>query len=97
MVVICSISKLKLHKRCGTPQDNIVVVIHKNGEDISVCKTCWSKIGNKDWEIGEEPTPNNFAEFLENGRGLANAVLTEYKPKSDKRIEQKIGEEDIDE
>ena len=35
----------------------VAVVVHKKGQDIEVCGPCWSKIGDKDWEVGDDPRP----------------------------------------
>jgi hypothetical protein len=37
------------NKNCKS--DDIVVYILVNGEKLPICRRCWSKIADKDWEV----------------------------------------------
>jgi hypothetical protein len=77
---MCQVELMKLRVKCSTPNEvDYMFVMWKKKGQIGICKTCWEKIGNKNWECGDRPRPT--FESLFTGRGLEGAVLTEYKVK----------------
>jgi hypothetical protein len=77
---MCQIEEMKMHVQCNTPNEpDYMFIMWKKKGQIGVCKPCWEKIGNKNWECGTDPRPTFESLFV--GRGLEGAILTEYKPK----------------
>jgi hypothetical protein len=80
---MCDIALMKLHTRCKTPSEpiSIYVKLRRKGL-IGICSNCWSKIGNRDWEIG--PTTHEQVEAMLHRRveEETNAIPTEYRMKS---------------
>jgi len=89
---MCDVAKLKVHKRCKTPDEISILFIQTPKEQVGICNTCWGKIADKDWEIGDGPKPTMEDILSDKSRGLEGAVLTEYKYRG-KEIEPKSDEE----
>jgi hypothetical protein len=88
---MCGVSKLKVHKRCKTPTDPIAVIIRKDDENIEICKSCWQKISDKDWEVGDKPKPTMEEIISDKSRGIEGAIETEYSrwKKRDEETDEK--------
>lgn len=94
---MCSVDEMKLRVRCQTPEEPIsVYVMWKKKGQLGVCKPCWERIADKNWECGKDSKPNMELLLSDKSRGLEGATLTEYKRKSIKE-EQKDEQEDEDE
>ena len=90
---MCKVEEMKLRVTCKTPNEpDYMFVMWKKKGQIGICKACWEKIGNKDWECGSDPRPTFASLFV--GRGLEGAVLTEYKPKNKGKNDEKEPSED---
>jgi len=90
---MCDVAKMHIHKKCKHKDDPITVYLIFEESRIGLCSHCWAKIADSDVEWGSASKPKNFQKFLEKGRGLENATLTEYKIKGKKDDE---GEEKIE-
>jgi hypothetical protein len=89
---MCQINKMKLHKRCKTPEEPAIVYIVWNGETVGVCAKCWEKISDKDWETGDSPKPTMEEILSDKARFGENPVETELRPRG-KKLEKKPEEE----
>lgn len=50
---MCQIAKLKIKKKCSTPEDPITVYIMWKGEKLGLCQKCWYKVSDSDLEWGD--------------------------------------------
>jgi hypothetical protein len=93
---MCQVSKLKIKKKCRTPNDPIVISIVKDGEQLDICKSCWERIGSKEWEVGDSKVV--IEKIL--GRRVkeeAEATPTEYDPFKKFKKEEITEEEEYSE
>jgi hypothetical protein len=85
---------MNLRVQCATPEEPIhVFVVLKKREhkqivsvQVGICQTCWEKIGDKKWECGDSLRISIKELTSDKARGLEGAVLTEYKPKENKKL-----------
>jgi hypothetical protein len=89
---MCQIAKMKIHRRCKTPEESISVVIQWKDEQVVLCKSCWERIPN-DLEWGTDPKPILEEIFGRRAKEEAKATPTEYKLKGEK-VEQEKQEDD---
>lgn len=76
---MCQVKALKLHKTCSTPLEPSIIYVEKNGENIGVCEKCWTKIADKDWELGNSPKLTMEQVLSDETRFGKNPTLTVYK------------------
>jgi len=91
---MCQISKMKIHRRCKTPEESISVVIQWKDEQVELCRKCWERIPN-DLEWGMDPKPILEEIFGRRAKEEAEATVTEYKIKGEKITEPEKEEEDF--
>ena len=92
---MCDVSELKLKIKCSTPNEvDYMFVMWKKKGQIGICKACWEKIGNKNWECGTDPRPTFESLFSEKARVGENPIPTEYNPK-EKELKEQLTEDDI--
>lgn len=94
---MCDVAKLKVHKRCKTPNEVCIIFIQLPKEQIGICDTCWKKIADKDWEVGDGPKPTMEEILSDKSRGIEGATLTEYKYRGVKESETTEDEEEANE
>lgn len=92
---MCQVKELKIGKKCCTPTDPIAIYIaQKDGGQIGLCAKCWAKIANTDFEVGDDPKPEDFQLWLSEGRGEEGTTLTEFKYHDKKGFTEKQEETD---
>lgn len=96
MSKMCQVSELKLHVRCKTPEDPCIIFIQKEHKTIGVCDNCWKRIADKNWEVGDCPTPTMEEVLSDKSRFGENPVETEYKYRGVKESEKPSEEEEIE-
>jgi hypothetical protein len=94
---MCDVDLMKLRVKCQTPDEPVsVYVVWKRKEQMGVCKPCWERIADKNWECGKDPRPTVESLLSDKARGLEGATLTEYKHKNKKAEENDEQKEDED-
>lgn len=91
---MCNISKLRIHRRCKTPEESISVVIQWKDEQVELCRKCWERIPT-DLEWGTDPKPVLEEIFGRRAKEEAEATVTVYKIKGEKITEPEKEEEDF--
>ena len=91
---MCDVEELKLRVICKTlnEPDYMFIVWKKKGQ-IGICKSCWAKIGDKNWECGKDPRPNMKDLLSDRARFGENPIETVYKPK-EKELKTRLTEDD---
>lgn len=92
MIKICDIKKLNLKvQKCNSQKQEIG--IRWKGETIWLCKKCWNKIADTDFECGEDKKKSWKQMQREERKIIKSAIPTEYlpngKPKKTKRKRRK--------
>ena len=90
---MCQIAKLKIRKRCKTPEEAISVIIMWNGEPVEICKSCWERIP-PDLTWGDDKIPTVEEIFGRRTKEEAEATVTEYRLKDKKSAVQNVSEEE---
>jgi hypothetical protein len=90
---MCQIAKLKIRKRCKTPEEAISVIIMWNGEPVELCKKCWERIP-PDLTWGDDKIPTMEEIFGRRIKEEQEATVTEYRLKDKKGVIQNESEEE---
>jgi hypothetical protein len=93
---MCDVQKLKIHKRCKTPDEVCVIFVQLPKEKVGICRVCWDKIAEKDWEVGDSPKLTMEDILSDKVRLGDNPVETEYKYRGVKEDEEPNKEEEIE-
>ena len=92
---MCSIAKLKIRKRCKTPEEPVSVVIIWKEEPVELCRKCWERIPpDLEWGIYPKPTVEEI--FGRRTKEEAEATPTEYHLKGSRKLTVQDGEIDED-
>jgi len=92
---MCQIDKMKIRRRCKTPEEPYVLYIVWKGETLGICKQCWERFPD-DLEWGESPKSTIEEILSDKSRGLEGAIETEYRFKEKKLGEQTKEDEDFE-
>ena len=90
---MCQISKMKIRKRCKTPEESVSVIIMWKGEAVEICKSCWERIP-PDLTWGDDKIPTVEEIFGRRVKEEQEATVTEYRLKDKKSAVQNVSEEE---